>query len=167
MISCPHCATPNRKGSNYCCNCGQRLGADASIVCPSCRELNPPRSAYCSTCGGALLNSANAQEGEGEQLEDTGRGPDDATPPRRELPAWLRPLPGIHQQESSPSSCAPVPPSEEIPAEQGSKYLQDIRGTLQRADGWLLSLQERAGEGTTSPDTSDLANTKPGPRPGA
>jgi len=167
MISCPYCATPNRKGSKYCCNCGQRLGADASIVCPSCRELNPPRSAYCSTCGGALLNSTNAQEGDAEPLEDRGKGPDDATPHGRELPAWLRPHLDVHRQESGPSSAAPVPPSEEIPAEQGSKYLQDIRGTLQRADRWLLSLEERAGEGTTPVDTSDLANTKPGPRPRA
>ena len=162
MISCPYCATPNRKGSKYCCNCGQRLGADASIICASCRELNPPRSAYCSTCGGALVDSTNAQEGESEPLEDRGKGSDDATPPRRELPAWLRPHPGVHQQESSPSSAAPVPPSEEIPAAQGSKYLQDIRGTLQRADGWLLSLEEREGEGPTPADASDIANSKPG-----
>jgi len=157
MISCPYCATPNRKGSNYCCNCGQRLGADASIICSSCRELNPPRSAYCSTCGGALADSTDAREGEAEPLEDSGKGPDNSTLPHRELPPWLRPNAGVHQQESSPSSGAPVP----------RKYLQDIRGTLQRADGWLLSLEERAGEETTSADASDLANTKPGPRPGA
>jgi len=143
MIGCPYCGTPNRKGSKYCSNCGQRLGADSGMVCPSCDELSPQGSTYCGACGSPLLASGVVQKGDAEPPGDEPEGSGVATPPRHELPAWLHPYPAVRPVTSVPSSAAPAPPSAEIPAEKGSKYLQGIPGVLPRADAWLPQSQDR------------------------
>ena len=137
MIDCPYCGTPNRMGSKYCSNCGQRLSAEAGTVCPSCGALNPQGSTYCGPCGSPLPVSGVVQRGDAEAQGDEPEGSGVATPPRHELPAWLRPHHTLPPVISVPSSAAPAPPSAEMPAERGSMYLQGIPGVLPRADAWL------------------------------
>lgn len=152
MISCPYCGTPNRRGSKYCSNCGQRLGAISAIVCHACERLNPPGSTYCAFCGVLLTFGRTATGSILRPYMPSLEGP--VTPelesrqpaPRRELPSWL------YEQSAMPSAI-------QESTEKQSKYLRNIQGVLPSTDAWLLTSMRR-GVGTLGLDTDDMGNKK-------
>jgi uncharacterized Zn finger protein (UPF0148 family) len=148
MITCPYCGTPNRRGSKYCSNCGQRLEAVAAITCAACERLNPPGSTYCAFCGALLtpgqLARENAVEQPVEPLAESGKQELESAEvaPRRELPSWLYEEPAISAEATIRPPAAPQAVAVHPSAER-SKYLQDIQGVLPSTDRWLLSSMQR------------------------
>lgn len=54
--TCPNCNEVNAEGTNFCQNCGSRLGVKkpASNVCKSCGAVNGPDTKFCGECGAKL-----------------------------------------------------------------------------------------------------------------
>ena len=49
-VICQSCAHPNSPGSEFCNECGSRIG----VVCASCGQENDPGAEFCSSCGCGL-----------------------------------------------------------------------------------------------------------------
>ncbi len=50
-MKCPNCGVENRKGANFCIECGNKL----EISCAQCNHLNLPASKFCEKCGFKLI----------------------------------------------------------------------------------------------------------------
>jgi hypothetical protein len=166
MIGCPNCGTPNRRGSKFCSNCGQRLDPDSSVVCPSCHTLNPLGSAYCSSCGLELESSTIAQGANAEELDNDAAGPGPTGLPPRELPQWLHPPTDVQAETLHPPVTASTPPSIGRLSERRSKYLDGLHDVLPSADTWLLSSQDRTTKVPSPPLNADLEGVEPKRRGG-
>lgn len=152
MIDCPYCGTLNRRGSNYCSNCGERLDTVPSIHCPSCNGPNPLDSPLCEFCGAALVSPAEeddtgVQPPSPSPEEPAERQPEVSEPvtsSRPELPVWLYPRPDRQPERPDLAAGVPSPTPAEPPVEQeGNKYLRGIRGVLPSSDGWLSASLSR------------------------
>lgn len=149
MIPCPYCGTPNRRGSKYCSNCGQRLEAVSAITCGACERLNPPGSTYCAFCGALLTSVRPARESatghyvqlSGESSTQELESAEAAS--RRELPSWLYEQPAMPSETATRPSVAPQAVTAQPRMEEQSKYLQDIQGVLPSTDRWLFSSMQR------------------------
>jgi len=135
MIGCPYCGIINRKGSNYCSNCGQRLDTVAIIHCPVCNAPNPSNSSLCAFCGTSLSPPVLAEGDVAGTRQPEESKPVDSRPAiesRPKVPPWLYEQPAEQFQESARFV-------ESSASEERSKYLKGIRGVLPSADGWLAS----------------------------
>lgn len=165
MIPCPYCGTPNRRGSKYCSNCGQRLEAVSAITCAACERLNPPGSTYCAFCGALLTTAQRATESIPGQymqsLERTGTQELERVKlaPHPELPSWLYEQPTMPPEAASQPSSALQVATVQKSVEEQSKYLQDIQGVLPKTDVWLSSSMQRA-LGTLGLAADDARNKK-------
>lgn len=54
--TCPNCNEVNPEDTNFCRNCGSRLGVKkaAANVCKSCGAVNGPDTRFCGECGAKL-----------------------------------------------------------------------------------------------------------------
>nr|MBC7244535.1 zinc ribbon domain-containing protein [Chloroflexota bacterium] len=138
MIKCPYCGMPNRRGSRYCSNCGQRLEEVSGIACSACERLNPLGSTFCAFCGALLVSSVPAAESATGQTaprqEETGKEGMEAVTPQRELPSWLYEELSTRPKDVSLSAAAPL-----LVEEERNKYLRGIQGVLPSTDKWLAS----------------------------
>lgn len=171
MIPCPYCGTPNRRGSKYCSNCGQRLEAVSALACHACERLNPPGSTYCAFCGALLtserLAAKNALE-QGKQFsEETATRELESLEPtsHRELPPWLYEQPAAPSKPPGHASPVPRVATVQKAVEKQSKYLLDIHGVLPSTDAWLLSAMQR-GISTLGLDLTAIENKKSESRKG-
>lgn len=147
MIACPSCGARNRRGSKYCCGCGQRLDIVFNVSCPACDRLNPGGSAFCAFCGAKLHSPLAAGEPAAEQpaqmlqepLESESESAEPAARLPRELPSWLYEQPVAHPEAAAVPSDVSSPAAAKPPLEE-SKYLNDIPGALPRTQGWLSSI---------------------------
>ncbi|MGC8786074.1 MAG: zinc ribbon domain-containing protein [Anaerolineae bacterium] len=156
MISCPYCGTPNRRGSKYCSNCGQRLEAVSAITCTACERLNPPGSTYCAFCGALLTPVRPTWEGE----ESSKQKPESIEAAlHRELPSWLYEQPATPSETATRPSAAPQAVAAQPRMEEQSKYLQDIQGVLPSTDTWLFSSMQR-GIREVAPATDDATGKR-------
>jgi hypothetical protein len=155
MIDCPYCGNPNRKGSRYCSNCGQRLDTASVVYCPSCNGPNPPGNSLCEFCEAELTPPAPAEEDKAgvqpplpspeEPAESAPERPEPVVSSRPELPSWLYQRPAEEPVKPEPSAGVPSPMPAEPPAEEdGNKYLRGIRGVLPGAGVWLSSSISRS-----------------------
>jgi DNA-binding NtrC family response regulator len=46
-MNCQHCRHENPAGSNFCSNCGKRIGD----FCPQCKQRVPVNATFCNHCG--------------------------------------------------------------------------------------------------------------------
>ncbi|KPL25064.1 MAG: hypothetical protein AMJ93_01050 [Anaerolineae bacterium SM23_84] len=168
MVTCPYCAAPNRRGSKYCSNCGERVDTIASIRCISCDGPNPPGTVVCQFCGLTLVPAPEEDDTEVwpsppslEPLaESEVAGSDSTTSPQRQPPSWL--YEGTAEERPEPPPPATAPPAEDQvhEEEEPNKYLRGISGVLPREDGWVSSslsrhLQSPAVSGTESAAAED------------
>lgn len=158
MDSCPCCGTLNRKGSNYCSNCGQRLDALCAVQCPICSAPNPAGNPSCAFCGTPLAHGVesdrmhppsapNSQPGSTEGMR---AGPELEAASPAELPPWLYQQPAAKPGGHGPSMAAGTATGSEADREP-SKHLHGLRGVLKDEEGWLASslgkhLAERANK---------------------
>ncbi len=164
MITCPFCAAPNRRGSKYCSNCGERVDTIASIRCVSCDGPNPAGTVICQFCGLALVPAAEEDDTEVvpslppiEPLAESEVPSSDlTTSPQRQPPSWL--YEGVAAERPEPPPPAMAPPAEDQVYEEAepNKHLRGISGVLPKEDGWVSSslsrhLQSPAVGGTGSP----------------
>ncbi len=176
MIDCPNCGTPNRKGSRYCSDCGQRLDTVPIITCPSCNGPNPAGGASCSFCGAPLIPPLAAEKDDigvrqelplrKEPVESEPERPRPATLPETELPSWLYQQPAEQPETpSGPAAVSPTPPLESPAEQEVSRYLRGIRGVLPSTDAWPSSSQKRPTQEPT-PASEETADIKPESRAG-
>jgi uncharacterized OB-fold protein len=61
--TCPDCGEVNPEGTNFCQNCGSRLGVKkpSGNVCKSCGAVNGPDTRFCGECGAKLEASAPSE----------------------------------------------------------------------------------------------------------
>lgn len=164
MITCPFCAAPNRRGSKYCSNCGERVDTIASIRCVSCDGPNPAGTVICQFCGLALVPAAEEDDTEVRPslppieplAESEVPSSDLTTSPQRQPPSWL--YEGVAAERPEPPAPAMAPPAEDQLYEEAepNKHLRGISGVLPKEDGWVSSslsrhLQSPAVGGTGSP----------------
>lgn len=50
VIACPGCGAQNPAGTNFCNQCGSRLGKKTA-VCPNCGKENEEGAVFCNNCG--------------------------------------------------------------------------------------------------------------------
>lgn len=50
--TCPQCGHVNNEGTNFCQECGSKLGVQN--LCPECGAENPPGMKFCNNCGKKL-----------------------------------------------------------------------------------------------------------------
>ncbi|MGD9301000.1 MAG: adenylate/guanylate cyclase domain-containing protein [Desulfobacterales bacterium] len=50
-MKCPSCGIKNRKGANFCIDCGNKL----ELTCAQCNHLNLPEGKFCENCGFKLI----------------------------------------------------------------------------------------------------------------
>lgn len=53
MIACANCGAQNPAGTNFCNQCGNRLGKKM-IICPNCSKENEEGAVFCNNCGTKL-----------------------------------------------------------------------------------------------------------------
>jgi len=162
MIGCPYCGTLNRKGSRYCCNCGERLDTVPSTRCPSCNAPNLASNETCAFCGAALrLDEEEPQMGTAPSAEvaapaaeaageaappnrggtpwscrpKTGQAGEPESPVPEALPSWLYDLPAEEEEPLLPDAVSSAPPEDE--SAKPNRYLGDMDGALPKTDGWL------------------------------
>jgi serine/threonine protein kinase len=51
-MKCPHCQAENRKGAEFCCDCGKSLRQE--VICSQCGNSNPLGKKFCDKCGQPL-----------------------------------------------------------------------------------------------------------------
>ena len=51
---CPECGTENAPNMKFCCECGTKLQQESTGICPSCGHENQPGTRFCGNCGGSL-----------------------------------------------------------------------------------------------------------------
>ncbi len=157
MVSCPGCGTLNRKGSNYCNNCGQRLDELCTVQCPVCSAPNPAGNPSCAFCGTPLADRAEGDRTHPPSGPHSQPAPEEGmtaapmpeTGSRAELPSWLYRQPTEKTSERGPSAGTALPAASSAADREPSKYLQGLRGVLKAEEGWLASslskyLAERA-----------------------
>ena len=54
-IICSECNSPNKPGSKFCNNCGNRLPKSTKILCLNCETPNTRDRFYCDNCGARLI----------------------------------------------------------------------------------------------------------------
>ena len=50
-IPCQKCGNQNPIGTNFCGNCGNKLGSLKLVKCPKCKTENPSEMKFCGNCG--------------------------------------------------------------------------------------------------------------------
>ncbi len=155
MIYCPLCGTANRRGSNYCNECGVKFDLSMQIKCSRCGALNPIADALCNECGEQLSPSHSVE------VTDPQTAQEDSLPASLKdssgTPAWLADLPPPDEDPS----LSPGPLMAEGGIEfsvprfisAGSNLLAGIQDPLPVGD-WIAQSPSRAMAKSSSTENS-------------
>ena len=174
MIYCPECGTANRDGSQFCNNCGARLGPDQGKRCPMCGRSNPQDAEVCQHCQARLtpLRLGESVEADGEAREEAQAPevfgelePEDESPETGEEPVSAEPANWLQRLRQSAMGATGDEETPEVFSEEDEDEI-DAHAV---APEWLLGADEGVealvGQDAAAGDDALTIGSEEGPTP--